>query len=116
MSVARRARAGRRGRWAGALFFAAAGAWAGGAQEAVIETPQGSIVVRLLPELAPLHVKHFVKTAKAGGYDRTTFHRVIPGGIIQGGDPLSKDPKKAALYGRGGLGLLKAEFSERPFA
>src|SRR5439155_1579412 len=39
---------------------------------------------------------------------------IIPRGIIQGGDPLSKDPAKAALYGTGGLGLLKAEFSDRP--
>ncbi len=83
---------------------------------ALVETPKGSFVIRLLPELAPQHVKHFVKTARAGGYDGTTFHRVIMGGIIQGGDPLSKDPAKTALYGTGGLGLLKAEFSQRPFA
>jgi hypothetical protein len=69
------------------------------AQEAVVETPQGSFVIRLLPDIAPLHVKHFVKTARAGGFDGTTFHRVIAHAIIQGGDPLSKDPKKAALYG-----------------
>jgi peptidyl-prolyl cis-trans isomerase B (cyclophilin B) len=84
------------------------------AQEAVVETPQGSFVIRLLPELAPAHVKHFVKTAKAGGFDGTTFHRIIPRGIIQGGDPLSKDPKMVARYGTGGLGILKAEFSDRP--
>jgi peptidyl-prolyl cis-trans isomerase B (cyclophilin B) len=84
-------------------------------QEALIETSKGTIVVRLLPDLAPRHVAHFVKTARAGGYDGTTFHRVIAGGLIQGGDPLSKDPKKAELYGTGGLGLLKAEFSQRPF-
>ena len=85
-------------------------------QEAVVDTDQGSFVVRLRADLAPLHVAHFVKTAKAGGYDGTTFHRIIPGGIIQGGDPYSKDPKRAAEYGRGGLGLLKAEFSDQPFA
>jgi peptidyl-prolyl cis-trans isomerase B (cyclophilin B) len=84
--------------------------------EAVVETAKGSFTIRLLPEAAPGHVQHFVKTAKAGGYDGTTFHRIIAGGIIQGGDPLSKDPAKAAQYGTGGLGLLKAEFSDRPFA
>ena len=86
------------------------------AQEVVVETEHGAFVIRLRPDLAPRHVAHFVKTAKAGGYDGTTFHRVIPGGIIQGGDPFSKDPARAAEYGRGGLGLLKAEFSDLPFA
>ncbi len=84
--------------------------------EAVVETAKGSFTIRLLPEVAPGHTQHFVKTAKAGGYDGTTFHRIVAGGIIQGGDPLSKDPAKAAQYGTGGLGLLKAEFSDRPFA
>jgi peptidyl-prolyl cis-trans isomerase B (cyclophilin B) len=83
--------------------------------EAVVETAQGRFVIRLLPELAPKHVKHFIKTAQAGGYDGTTFHRVIAGGLVQGGDPLSKQPTKSALYGTGGLGLLPAEFSERDF-
>jgi peptidyl-prolyl cis-trans isomerase B (cyclophilin B) len=81
----------------------------------VVVTSEGPFVIRLLPELAPNHVKHFVQTARAGGYDKTTFHRVIPGGIVQGGDPLSKDPAKTSLYGTGGLGLLRAEFSDHPF-
>jgi cyclophilin family peptidyl-prolyl cis-trans isomerase len=85
--------------------------------EAVVETAQGAFVIRLRPDLAPKHVAHFIKTAKAGGYDGTTFHRIIAGGMIQGGDPFSKDPKRTAEYGNGGLGLLKAEFSpESPFA
>lgn len=83
--------------------------------EAVVETPKGSFTIRLLPEVAPTHAALFVKTAKAGGYDGTTFHRVIMGGIIQGGDPLTRDPAKASQYGTGGLGLLKAEVSDRPF-
>ena len=83
---------------------------------AVVETPKGSFTIRLLPDVAPKHVAHFIETAKSGGYDGTTFHRIIMGGIIQGGDPLSKDPAQAASYGTGGLGLLKAEFSDRPFA
>jgi cyclophilin family peptidyl-prolyl cis-trans isomerase len=82
---------------------------------AVVETPKGSFTIRLLPSVAPRHVAHFVEVARAGGYDGTTFHRVIMGGIIQGGDPLSKDPAKASQYGKGGLGLLEAEFSELPF-
>jgi peptidyl-prolyl cis-trans isomerase B (cyclophilin B) len=85
------------------------------AQEAVVTTDAGAFVIKLLPELAPKHVAHFVKVARAGGFDGTTFHRVIRGGIIQGGDPLSQDPGKATRYGTGGLGLLKAEFSDRPF-
>jgi cyclophilin family peptidyl-prolyl cis-trans isomerase len=84
--------------------------------EAVVETAKGAFTIRLLPEVAPKHVALFVKTARSGGYDGTTFHRVIQGGIIQGGDPLSKDPGKASQYGTGGLGLVAAEFSERPFA
>lgn len=81
-----------------------------------LETAHGAIVIRLRPDLAPRHVRHFVKVARAGGFDGTVFHRIIPRGIIQGGDPLSKDPKKKALYGTGGLGLLKAEFSAEPMA
>ena len=83
--------------------------------EAVVTTAQGTFVIRLLPDVAPNHVRHFIETARAKGYDHTTFHRIIQGGIVQGGDPLSKDPAKASLYGTGGLGLLKAEFSDRPF-
>jgi cyclophilin family peptidyl-prolyl cis-trans isomerase len=83
--------------------------------EAVVETPKGSFTIRLLPEVAPKHAALFVKTAKSGGYDGTTFHRVVMGGIIQGGDPLTKDPGKASQYGTGGLGLLKAELSDKPF-
>jgi len=83
--------------------------------EAVVETSKGRFTIRLLPEVAPKHAALFVKTAKAGAYDGTTFHRIIAGGIIQGGDPLTKDPAKASLYGTGGLGLLQAELSDRPF-
>ena len=88
---------------------------AAGGPTAVVETPKGSFTIRLLPDVAPKHVAHFVETAKAGGFDGTTFHRIIMGGIIQGGDPLSKDPDKASRYGTGGLDLLNAEFSDLPF-
>lgn len=85
------------------------------ASKLTLETDAGTIEIKLRPDLAPNHVRHVAKTAKVGGYDGTTFHRIIAGGIIQGGDPLTKDPKNAARYGTGGLGLLKAEFSETPF-
>src|SRR5688572_14375555 len=84
------------------------------AASARLETARGAIVIRLRPDLAPRHVRHFVTVARAGGFDGTVFHRIVPRGIIQGGDPLSKDPQKTALYGTGGLGLLKAEFSAQP--
>jgi peptidyl-prolyl cis-trans isomerase B (cyclophilin B) len=81
-----------------------------------VETDHGAFVIRLRPDLAPRHVRHFTKVARAGGFDGTVFHRIVPRGIVQGGDPLSKDPSKKALYGTGGLGLLKAEFSAQPMA
>jgi len=80
-------------------------------KQAVIETPAGTIVLDLLAELAPTHVAHFIKTARDGGYDGTLFHRVIKHGIIQGGDPLSKDPGAKDRYGTGGLNRLKPEIS-----
>ena len=82
--------------------------------EALVETDGGEFVITLLPGLAPRHVRHFAKTARAGGYDRTLFHRVVPHAILQGGDPLSRDPKRASQHGSGGLGLLRSEFSKRP--
>jgi peptidylprolyl isomerase len=72
-------------------------------------------VIRLLPEIAPGHVRYFESQAKAHAYEKTTFHRIIAGGIVQGGDPFTKDPARTAEYGRGGLGVLKAEFSDHPF-
>jgi peptidyl-prolyl cis-trans isomerase B (cyclophilin B) len=78
-------------------------------KQAVVNTTAGSFVIDLRPDLAPNHVGYFIKLAREGAYQGTTFHRVIRMGIIQGGDPLSKDPAKAKLYGTGGLGVLKAE-------
>ena len=63
----------------------------------------------LLADAAPNHVAHFITRVREGAYDRTTFHRVIAMGIIQGGDPLSKDPTQQAKYGTGGLGVLRFE-------
>ena len=79
--------------------------------QAVLETSYGTIVLDLLPQAAPNHVAHFITRAREGAYDGTTFHRVIAMGIVQGGDPISKDPKQAAKYGTGGLGVLRFEAS-----
>src|ERR1044072_4206826 len=73
-------------------------------KQAVLETSEGTIVLDLLADAAPTHVAHFITQARAGAYDGTVFHRVIAMGIIQGGDPLSKDPTQAAKYGTGGGG------------
>ena len=78
-------------------------------KQAVLETSAGTIVLDLLADAAPNHVAHFITRAREGAYDGTTFHRVIAMGIIQGGDPLSKDPAQAAKYGQGGLGVLRFE-------
>jgi peptidyl-prolyl cis-trans isomerase B (cyclophilin B) len=78
-------------------------------KQAVVETSAGTFVIQLLPEAAPNHVGFFMKTAREGGYTGTLFHRVIRYGIIQGGDPLSRDPAKAGQYGQGGLRQLRAE-------
>ena len=79
-----------------------------------IETNHGNISFNLLPDLAPEHVRNFVKLTKDGFYDGTLFHRVIPGFMIQGGDPNTKDPNKKSQWGMGGPGhTVKAEFSSR---
>ncbi|HXG90124.1 MAG TPA: peptidylprolyl isomerase [Vicinamibacterales bacterium] len=80
-------------------------------KQAVIETAAGTIVLDLLDERAPMHVAHFIKTARDGNYDGTTFHRVIRHGIIQGGDPLSKDLTAGDRYGTGGLNRLTPELN-----
>ena len=78
-------------------------------KQAVLETDVGTIVLDLLPEAAPNHVGHFIARAREGSYDGTVFHRVIAMGIIQGGDPISKDPAQQDRYGTGGLGELRFE-------
>jgi peptidyl-prolyl cis-trans isomerase B (cyclophilin B) len=77
----------------------------------VVNTTAGSFVIDLRPDLAPRHVEYFMKLAREQAYDGTAFHRIIRHGIIQGGDPISKEAAKAKLYGTGGLGVLKAEIS-----
>ena len=83
------------------------------AEEVTIKTNFGSIKFTLLPELAPETVRNFSKLAKDVFYNGTLFHRVIPGFMIQGGDPNTKNPDKS-MWGQGGPGYnLKAEFNSR---
>jgi peptidyl-prolyl cis-trans isomerase B (cyclophilin B) len=83
---------------------------------AVIETSFGEIELEFLPEKAPGHVKNFLDLARAGTYDGTLFHRVIPGFMIQGGDPSTKDAQAPReRHGTGGPGyMIKAEFNDTP--
>jgi peptidyl-prolyl cis-trans isomerase B (cyclophilin B) len=81
---------------------------------AVIETKFGQIELKFFPDVAPGHVNNFIDLAKKGFYDGTIFHRVIPGFMIQGGDPESKNENKAR-HGIGGPGYqIKAEFNDKP--
>ena len=81
---------------------------------AVIKTTEGEMVIELWPDVAPGHVENFKKLAGQGFYDGTCFHRVIKDFMIQGGDPLTKDPKMEARWGTGDPGYkIKAEFNDR---
>src|SRR3954447_22709211 len=95
--------------WAISAGIARTAAAQAPAKQAVVETTAGTFVLDLLPEAAPNTVALFVKTAQSGGYDGTAFHRAVRNGMVQGGDPLSKDPARRAQYGQGGLNQLKAE-------
>ena len=61
---------------------------------AVLKTSQGDVTVRFFYDKAPGHVKNFIDLSAKGFYDGTLFHRVIPDFMVQGGDPLTKDPAK----------------------
>jgi peptidyl-prolyl cis-trans isomerase B (cyclophilin B) len=83
--------------------------------KAIIKTKFGDIEIKLFSDKAPKHVENFIKLAKSGFYNGTIFHRVIPGFMIQGGDPNTKDLNKKELYGMGGPGhSVKAEFNDVP--
>ena len=85
-----------------------------GNEVAVIETTLGDIELELQNDIAPGHVKNFKDLANKGFYDGTTFHRVIPGFMIQGGDPNTKSDDRST-HGMGGPGYtIKAEFSSTP--
>lgn len=81
---------------------------------AVIKTTEGEMVLGFWPDVAPNTVENFKKLAKQGFYDGTAFHRIIKGFMIQGGDPLTKDPSKENQWGTGGPGYqIKAEFNDK---
>ena len=84
------------------------------ASKAIIHTDFGDITLKFFPKLAPNHVNNFIELTKTGFYNGTIFHRVIPGFVIQGGDPNSKRHDKVR-HGMGGPGYrLKAEFNSKP--
>ena len=77
-----------------------------------LHTNLGDILVEFFEDKAPKHVESFKKLAREGFYDGTRFHRVIPGFMIQGGDPNSKSPNRAS-HGTGGPGYkVPAEFND----
>ena len=79
---------------------------------AVIKTNEGEMVIEFWTDAAPDTVENFKKLARQGFYDGTTFHRIVKGFMIQGGDPNSKDPAKESSYGQGDPGYkIKAEFN-----
>ena len=85
----------------------------GAAEVAVITTTEGTMVAEFWPDVAPNTVANFKKLASSGFYDGTCFHRVIKDFMIQGGDPLTKDPTKEAAWGTGDPGYkIKAEFND----
>ena len=81
--------------------------------DAIIKTSFGNIKFNLMSDIAPETVRNFSQLAKSGFYNGTLFHRIIPGFMIQGGDPNTKNPDKST-WGQGGPGYnLKAEFNTR---
>lgn len=83
------------------------------APHVLMKTKFGEMEIVLFPDLAPKHVESFLKLAKSGFYNGTIFHRIIPGFMIQGGDPLTKDPANRSRYGTGGPGYtVPAEFNK----
>jgi cyclophilin family peptidyl-prolyl cis-trans isomerase len=84
---------------------------------AVVTTTEGVMVLEFYPDLAPNHVANFKKLARSGFYDGTAFHRVIPGFMIQGGDPNTKNDSAKDSWGQGGPGyVINAEFNSKHHA
>ena len=84
--------------------------------QAVIETPFGAVVIEFYPDAAPAHVEHFIRLAEEEFYDGTTFHSMVPTGIVQTGDPFTKEPDRTSEYGAGGFNTgLELEISDIEF-
>jgi cyclophilin family peptidyl-prolyl cis-trans isomerase len=82
---------------------------------ATIQTKHGDIKIEFFPDVAPKHVENFKKLASSGFYDGSLFHRIVPGFVIQGGDPLTKSAANKGRWGTGGPGWnVKAEFNKKP--
>lgn len=82
-------------------------------EQAVISTTEGDMTILFRSDQAPATVENFKKLARSGFYDGTNFHRVMRNFMIQGGDPLTKDPARMGEWGQGGPGYkLKAEFND----
>lgn len=77
----------------------------------LFETTEGNITLELYSDM-PITTKNFEKLVNEGFYDGVLFHRVIAGFMIQGGDPLTKDESKKALWGTGGSESIRDEFKD----
>src|SRR5215471_9861962 len=85
--------------------------------QAVINTSAGTFVMEFYPDEAPNHVRKFIELARQGFYNGTAFHSFVAHGIVQGGDPETKNPNAREKYGTGGFNMgVKAENSKLPFS
>jgi peptidyl-prolyl cis-trans isomerase B (cyclophilin B) len=81
---------------------------------AIIKTSAGEMVIEFWPDVAPKTVENFKTLARKGFYDGTCFHRIVKGFMVQGGDPLTKDPAAESRWGTGDPGYkVNAEFNDR---
>src|SRR5262245_87946 len=84
--------------------------------QAVVSTSSGTFVMEFYPDQAPNHVRKFIDLARQGFYNGTIFHSMVAHGVVQGGDPETKNPQNRAKYGTGGYNMgLKPEISNIPF-
>jgi len=84
--------------------------------QAVVDTSAGTFIMEFYPDQAPAHVRQFIQLAREGFYNGTIFHSMVAHGIVQGGDPETKNPQARAKYGTGGFNRgLKPEISNLPF-